>query len=36
MEYDINDPTDVDILEGLYANYSTEDWQDYIDFRGLV
>lgn len=32
MEYDLSDPTDIAILEGEYANYSNEDWQEYIDF----
>ena len=30
-EYDINDPTDLDILRGQFNMYDAEEWQEYID-----
>lgn len=30
-EYDINDPTDLDILRGQFNMYTADDWQEYID-----
>ena len=30
-EYDINDPTDLDILRGQFNMYTGDDWQEYID-----
>jgi len=30
-EYDINDPTDQDIMKGQFNMYTPEDWQEYID-----
>jgi len=30
-EYDLNDPTDVDILRGQFNMYSADDWQEYIE-----
>jgi len=30
-EYDINDPTDVDIMKGTFDMYTADDWQEYID-----
>ena len=29
--YDINDPTDLDILRGQFNMYTGDDWQEYID-----
>lgn len=29
--YDLNDPTDVDIIRGQFNMYSADDWQEYID-----
>lgn len=30
-EYDINDPTDLDIMKGTFDMYSGDDWQEYIE-----
>lgn len=30
-EYDINDPTDLDIIRGQFNMYTGDDWQEYID-----
>ena len=30
-EYDINDPTDLDIMKGTFDMYSAEDWEEYIN-----
>jgi len=30
-EYDINDPTDLDIIRGQFNMYTADDWQEYID-----
>ena len=29
--YDLQDPTDLDIMRGQFDMYSSEDWQSYID-----
>lgn len=29
--YDINDPTDLDILRGQFNMYTADDWQEYIE-----
>jgi len=29
--YDLNDPTDVDIMRGQFNMYSADDWQEYIE-----
>lgn len=29
--YDLNDPTDLDIMRGQFNMYSADDWQEYID-----
>lgn len=29
-EYDINDPTDLDIMKGTFDMYSADDWEEYI------
>jgi len=29
--YDINDPTDLDIIRGQFNMYTADDWQEYID-----
>jgi len=29
--YDLNDPTDLDIMRGQFNMYSSEDWQEYIE-----
>ena len=30
-EYDINDPTDLDIMKGTFDMYTADDWEDYIN-----
>lgn len=30
-KYDLNDPTDLDIMRGQFNMYSADDWQEYID-----
>tara|TARA_B100000497_G_C7521721_1_gene316998 strand:- start:245 stop:490 length:246 start_codon:yes stop_codon:yes gene_type:complete len=30
-QYDINDPTDLDIMRGQFNMYTADEWQDYID-----
>ena len=30
-EYDINDPTDLDIMKGTFDMYSAEDWEEYLN-----
>jgi exodeoxyribonuclease V alpha subunit len=30
-EYDINDPTDLDIMKGTFDMYSADDWEEYIN-----
>jgi len=30
-EYDLNDPTDVDIMKGQFDMNTADDWQEYID-----
>jgi len=30
-EYDLNDPTDVDILRGQFNMLTAEEWQEYIE-----
>lgn len=32
MKYDINDPTDLDIMRNDYEWISEEEWQEYLDF----
>lgn len=37
-EYDLQDPTDLDIMRGEFNMYNAEDWQEYIDLaetRGM-
>ena len=37
-KYDINDPTDLDIMRGQFDMYTADDWQEYIDLaeeRGM-
>lgn len=29
-EYDINDPTDLDIMRGTFNMYTADDWEEYI------
>lgn len=29
--YDLNDPTDLDIMRGQFNMYSADDWQEYIE-----
>lgn len=29
--YDLQDPTDLDIMRGQFDMYSADDWQEYID-----
>ena len=29
--YDINDPTDLDIIRGQFNMYTADDWQEYIE-----
>lgn len=35
QQYDLNDPTDLDIMRGKYDEYSQEEWQEYIEFTQL-
>lgn len=30
-EYDLQDPTDLDIMRGAFNMYNAEEWQEYID-----
>lgn len=30
-EYDLNDPTDLDIMRGQFNMYTADDWQEYIE-----
>lgn len=30
-EYDLNDPTDLDIMRGQFNMYTAEEWQEYIE-----
>lgn len=30
-KYDLNDPTDLDIMRGQFNMYSADDWQEYIE-----
>ncbi|MDA8693531.1 hypothetical protein N9L92_05650 [Saprospiraceae bacterium] len=30
-EYDINDPTDLDIMKGTFDMYTADDWDEYIN-----
>lgn len=30
-KYDLNDPTDLDIMRGQFNMYSADEWQDYLD-----
>ena len=30
-EYDMNDPTDLDIMRGQFNMYTADDWQEYIE-----
>ena len=30
-KYDLQDPTDLDIMRGQFDMYTTEDWQEYIE-----
>ena len=30
-DYDLQDPTDLDIMMGLFDMYSADDWQGYIE-----
>ncbi len=37
-EYDLQDPTDLDIMRGQFNMYTADEWQDYIDeaeLRGM-
>ena len=37
-EYDLQDPTDLDIMRGQFDMNTTEDWQEYIELaeaRGM-
>lgn len=29
-EYDINDPTDLDIMKGTFDRYTADEWEEYI------
>lgn len=35
MKYDLNDPTDLDIMRAHYERISEKEWQKYIDFASL-
>jgi len=30
-DYDLQDPTDLDIMRGQFDMYTAEEWQEYID-----
>lgn len=30
-EYDLNDPTDLDIMRGQFDMYTADDWEEYIE-----
>jgi len=30
-DYDLNDPTDLDIVRGQFNMYTADDWQEYIE-----
>ena len=30
-EYDLQDPTDLDIMRGQFNMYTSDDWQEYIE-----
>jgi exodeoxyribonuclease V alpha subunit len=30
-EYDLNDPTDLDIMRGQFNMYTADDWEEYIE-----
>lgn len=30
-EYDLQDPTDLDIMRGQFNMYTADDWQEYIE-----
>ena len=30
-DYDLQDPTDLDIMRGQFDMYTADDWQEYID-----
>jgi hypothetical protein len=30
-EYNLNDPTDLDIMKGTFDMYSADDWEEYIN-----
>lgn len=37
-DYDLQDPTDLDIMRGQFDMHTAEDWQDYIEIaeeRGM-
>lgn len=34
-KYDINDPTDISIMEYKFSDYTYEDWNNYIEFAKL-
>lgn len=37
-EYDLQDPTDLDIMKGEFNMYNAEEWQEYIELaeaRGM-
>lgn len=37
-DYDLQDPTDLDIMRGQFDMYTADDWQEYIDIaeeRGM-
>ena len=33
-EYDLNDPTDLDIMRGQFNMYTADDWEEYSDQLG--
>jgi len=30
-QYDLNDPTDLDIMRGQFNMYTADDWEEYIE-----
>lgn len=35
-KYDINDPTDIDIMRAEFDGYTADDWDDYIEDAGTL
>ncbi len=35
-EYDLNDPTDQDIMKGQFNMYTAEEWEEYIELASSL